>query len=451
MDKKTHRILFYTYHPRAFRTTLIGHLYEVAQSFPVILLSEQLDPETENIIHDKQYFPNVEAIIKVNQFTGVRKNILKHNKALYQLAKRVVKQYDPDIIITGSDMHSLFDLYLTRIGKRKGARVIAIQPAVNVADASKRSLWQDLTNAYQKFPIWLPLFLRLIFVQWRKYAGHSIHYYVLPLLVGEKPFFGKSSHILRKGNSGMRNSDCQVGFSQWDYDIFQQDGVPSERIFILPHPLMRETRKFFEKVYLHSEDKHHEQGKTITFMLQGDIPIGFRREDYSLISLEDRIQTWKAILSTTVQLLPHWKIFIKPHPATMILDLLQERLVSIADSITLVNAHEPSDIYIEQSDIIVGLPFSGTTTLYTASLQCPEKPILALDIHHEFLGDVYRNFEGIEYVDSMEAFMPILRAIKDNVYQKKYNNQSITIENRTFNNTIDVINQVLKKKRTPCM
>lgn len=44
------KVLFYTGAPRAFRTTLIGHLYEIYQVYPIVILSEELDLETESVL-----------------------------------------------------------------------------------------------------------------------------------------------------------------------------------------------------------------------------------------------------------------------------------------------------------------------------------------------------------------------------------------------------------------
>ncbi|MBI2038653.1 MAG: DegT/DnrJ/EryC1/StrS family aminotransferase, partial [Candidatus Nealsonbacteria bacterium] len=59
-------ILFYTSIPRSFRTTLIGHLYKLASEYPVVLLSEDLDEFTEEIVKNKKLFPKLEAIIPVH-------------------------------------------------------------------------------------------------------------------------------------------------------------------------------------------------------------------------------------------------------------------------------------------------------------------------------------------------------------------------------------------------
>ena len=71
-NRKVKKVIFYTSIPRLFRTTLIGHLYEIAQVYPVILLSEKLDSETERALKNKDLFPKLEKIIPVQQYRKER-------------------------------------------------------------------------------------------------------------------------------------------------------------------------------------------------------------------------------------------------------------------------------------------------------------------------------------------------------------------------------------------
>lgn len=122
-EKMIKKVLFYTDDLRVFRATHIGHLYEISQRYPTILLSEKLDLETERIINDKKLFPKLEKIIPVNQYFWKRQNFLaevKQNAKLYKLAKEVFQKYRPDVLITPTDIHSLFELYLFRFAKRGG-------------------------------------------------------------------------------------------------------------------------------------------------------------------------------------------------------------------------------------------------------------------------------------------------------------------------------------------
>lgn len=437
------RILFYTQTPRAFHTTLIGHLYEISQVYPVMLLSEKLDSVTEKALKNKELFPKLEKIIPVEQFTGKPRNLFSKNIYFYKLAKNVIEQYKPDTVITG-DIYP-FELYLSRFAKRINALKVSIQVS-NVTDGAITRKWADLTNAYLRFPSSLPLGFRLFLVKCRKYFGHFLYYWILPLIVGEKPFFGKSSYILRKGNSGMRDADYQVVFSKRDYNVYLKDGVPSEKLYILPHPLDRGPREFFNRIYFDKFGKQKKARKAITLMLPAEIEFGFKRSDHSLISRKDREKDWIEIIKLITQIFLEWKIYIKPHPDTENLNKIKESLESISDNIEVVNPQEPADKYIEIVDIIIELPLSVSTTLFTASLQCPEKPILSLDFHQELLGDYYKNFEGIEYVDNKEKFINILESIRDNRYRKIIPVQQSCQEEREFSDAVEIIEFLFNKK-----
>jgi len=79
---KIKKVLFYTSVRRLFRTTLIGYLYEIAQVYPVVLLSEKLDEETEKVIRNKKLFPKLEKIVPVEQYTGRKMNLFARSKYL---------------------------------------------------------------------------------------------------------------------------------------------------------------------------------------------------------------------------------------------------------------------------------------------------------------------------------------------------------------------------------
>ena len=444
---KIKKILFYTSIPRGFRTTLIWHLYEISQKYPVILLSEELDSETEKILNNKKLFPKLEEIIPVRQFTGPKMNLFAKNRYLYKLAKDVIEKYHPDIVMPLSDTHSLFGLYLFRFAKRIKALKITIQATLEIG-TKKTGPYVDLTNAYIRFPSFLPLWFRLFLVKCRKYFGHFLFYWILPLTVGEKPFFGKSSCILRKGNSGMRDADYQIVFSKRDYNIYLNDGVPAEKLYILAHPLNRKPRELFNKIYLNKLKRYKKNERIVTLMLP-EATIGFKRENCSLISKEEREKAWFAIVKLIKQVLPRWKIYIKPHPDTKNFDKIKESFESISENIEVVNPQEPADEYIEMGDVIVGLPLSASTTLFTASLQCPEKPIVALDLHHELLGDIYKDFEGIEYIDEERKLIGILNLISKNSYLKKYNYNKESkkeLKEKEFINTPTMLKYLFQKK-----
>ena len=284
------KVLFYTSVPRLFRATLIGHLYEIAQVYPVVLLSEKLDEETEKVIRNKKLFPKLEKIVPVEQYTGRKMNL-----------------------------------------------------------------------------------------------------------------FARSKYLSTR----------------------------------------RETRAFFEKAFFREKLKTANiDKKIITLMLPAE-NIGFRRKDLSLISEREREEERKKIIFQIVTILKGWKVYIKPHPETKQVDRIKKFFESISGNIKVVDPREPADKYIEMARVIVGLPLSASTTLFTASLQCPQKPILSLDFEKELLGDYYKNFEGIEYIDNEKDFLRILELIRDNKYYKK--NYRTKLKADSFSNATELLEHLVQK------
>jgi len=439
------RVIFYTNSPRAFRTTLIGNLYETCQAYPTVLLSEKLDSETEIILQNKELFPKLENIVAVRQFTGEKKNLFSKNRCLFKLAKNIIQEHKPDIVISSSDTHSLFELYLTRFAKKAKALNISIQDTLVATESTQIARYIDLINVHLRFPNFLPLFIRLFLVKCRKYFGHFLYYWILPLIVGEMPFFGKSSYILRKGNSGMRDADYQIALSKRDYDILLKDGVPAEKLKILSHPLSRETKEFFEKVYFNQFKNQVKEKKVITLLLP-EVELVFKRKDWSLISRKEIEKKWMETISLIKEILPDWDILIKPHPDFKNLPEIKKKLESISKNIKVTNPGEPVDKYIELADVVVGLPLSSSTALFTASLQCPEKPIISLDFHQEILGDVYKSFEGVEYVDNKKRFLDILKMVRENKYRKKQMINKTKPGLKEFSDTVEIIKYLFDKK-----
>lgn len=438
-------ILFYTNTPRAFRTTLIGHLYEISQVYPVILLSEDLDSDISRIIEDKTLFPKLEKLIPIHQHTGPKKNLISKNRYLCRLARGVIGEYKPDIVIASSDWHSLFEMYLMRFAKRINALRVTFQDTFTL-ETEKHGMFTDLINLYYKLPNGLPLWVRLFFVKFRKYLGHILYYWILPILNCESPFYGKESYILHKGHSGSRDSNYHVVFTKRDYSIYGKSGTPFDKLYILPHPLTRQARKIFTRIISFQTSKKHEKGRKVVAVMLPAEEIGFSKTGYSLIKKEVRIKIQNEVFEILVKILKGWKIFVKPHPMTKNYLEKKQLIESISNCIEVVNPNEPADKYIELSDIIIELPRAMSTTLFSASLQCPEKPILALDFHNEFLGDCYKDFNGVEYIDNLEDFVSTLEKIRDNKYAKKVCDADVFDANR-FSDTIEILEYFSEKKR----
>ena len=440
------KVVFYTNTPRAFRTTLIGHLYEISQVYHVILLSEDLDSSTLRLIEDKNLFPNIVKIISVHHHTGLQTNLISKNRYLCSLARRVILYYRPDIVIASSDWHSIFEMYLMRYSKKINALRITFQDTFNIGEMKYLRMWSNFHNAYNRMPKWLPLWVRLFFVNLRKYSGHILYYFVLPILNGEHPFYGKPSYILFQGHSGSRDSNYHVVWSERDYKIYRNSGVSHKKLYILTHPLTRQARAIFEKVlFSENKEKYKKSGKVVIVMLTAE-EIGFNRRDYSLITKKERIKVQNEVFEILLKLLKGWKIIVKSHPLIENFVDKKRYIESISPCIEVADPTDPADKYIDLGDIVIDLPRAASTTLFSASLLCPNKPILALDLHKEFLGDCYKNFNGIEYIDSLDDFVSVLEKIRDNRYVKKVHNRERDYLNR-FSDTIQLLEYFIEKKK----
>ena len=139
--------------------------------------------------------------------------------------------------------------------------------------------------------------------------------------------------------------------------------------------------------------------------------VGFRRKDWSLIPEQEFLGAWFNIIRLVNDNLPEWNIIIKPHPDVVNVPEIKKETDKISNSITIVNPKESVDKYLEMADIIIDLPRSASTVVFTALLQCPGKPAVALDFHQEVLGDFYKGFKGVEYIENEKKLIKFLKNI----------------------------------------
>jgi len=438
--KEIKKIVFYASVTRLFRTALIGNLYEIAQIYPVVLLAEEIDDKLKVVLEDDGLFPKLEEIIYVNQFSGPQKSIFERNNYLKKTAKMVINKFKPDVVITPSDNYP-FEMYLLRHAKKIGSLNISLQ-SFNVMEGDSYRKSVDLTNAHRRFPKFLPFSIRMFLTKCRKYSGHFLYYWIMPLLVGEKPFFGKSSYILRRGYFGLRDSDYHVVFSERDLDVHMKEGIPRKKLKILPHPLTREKVINFIRSYLLPKERWEEGGDTITLLLPPDY-MGFRRKDYSLISKEDRMKTRRQIIKLVSEILTDWNIYIKPHPAIKNLESIKKDFESISNQVKLVNPKEPIDKYVEISNVLVGMPKANSTALIFTYFVYPSKAVIALDFDDELLGDFYKRSEGVQYVKNEEELIGLLNSIKNGNFRKNIESKNIKGD---FSDSVDLINKLFLEK-----
>ena len=408
------KVLFQATNRSTFRATLVGYLHEISQKHQVVLFTEDVDSWTKKILLDRNLFPGLEKIIFFDPpFYG---DIFRKNYQLSKMSKKLIKDYKPDIVITPEDIWPM-SLYLLKFAKKKGIVTLALQDGFRIAESKKLYLWSCLTNSYLRTPDFLPLPLRMLLVKMKKYFGHFLYYWILPLTAGHMPFLGKTSFVFWDISPGLRDADYSAVFSERDYDLSVKDGVREEKLFVLGHPLEHAlTRNFFEKAYF-SANQHKEAEKTATIMWPGE-NLEFSAQDYSLISEKQVLQSRLKVVQLIAEKLSDWRIIIKPHPAVKDVTAIEKLLDGISGNISVVEPAEPADKYIGMSKLIIGVPLPSTT-LFTASLAHPRKIILSLNLHQAFLGSAYEKFSGIEYIDKESEFSQTLETIRDGTYNKK--------------------------------
>lgn len=405
MPSQEIKVLFYTGPGRLFATTGIGDLYEIAQKFSVILISEPLDPDTEKALRDTKLFPGLEKIIPFTQYPTPRRNIFAQNKYVSAFAKEVVGQYKPDVVITENDIYP-FEMYLIRFGKRQGAITIARQLSLKSSGKEAKKYF-NLIDA-SELPSYLPLSLRKVLASIYRWLGHIVIYWLLPLTVRELPFTGRTSYITWNYTVGQR-VDYYAVLTEKDYNLFLKEGIPAKKLYVLPHPLTRETKQLFKRIYFSNI-----KTKPKTILINWPpFSIAFKASDLTLISKYKFSKSRLKIVELLVEHLPGWKITIKPHiNAAAEIAAVRAKLISLSPNITIADPTENTNLYLIRSPLVVAPP-PVSTALFIAKLLDPQKIVLSLNLQHELRGDLYKDHPaGVEYIDSEERFIKTLQLIK---------------------------------------
>jgi hypothetical protein len=436
--------LFYSNTERAFRSTLIGHLFEIAQQHPVILLAESFGNDLLSVLNNKRLFPHLKMIIPVQQHAGNNYHVIVRHHHIKRFAKQIYNKYKIDIVISSSDWHSIFEMYLFRFAKIHSIPRITFQDTFNTGnmqDVSKYMLYQGLIK---RTPTWLPISVRKYIIIVRKTVLHNLIYYILPMLSGEKPFRGKASFILYRGHSGSRDSNCHVVWSERDRRLLIESGVLKSKILVRPHPIYGDAKYIFKLI---GKSKHYNKplvgGKGMVVVFLSSIDEGVRREDYGLINRDERINIRYDILGLIQSELIGWNVIIKPHPLIKEYSLLKRNVESISKLIKVASPFEPAEKYFETCDVIIDLPRAASTVLYSATLHTPNKPIIAIDFHDELLGDCYKDFPGIEYINNRADLCKLLNSIYEGYYSKINVSSLMNKKREPYLGTINTIEHIL--------
>lgn len=435
MIKKEPTIVFYTGPERLFITTLIGNLYELAKNYRIILLAEKLSENTLNLLNNKELFKNIEKIIYINQFSISNKKLFHKNFCLYKLAKEIVSEYKPDIVITENDIYP-FELYLLRFAKRIGAINIAIQASLKMP-AKETKYYYTLLYAYEKIPRYIPLPISKLIIKITRALGHILVYWILPICVGEIPFHGKTSYITWNYTTGKRDADFYFALTKKDLNLFENEGVPKDKLRVLAHPMTRETNKIFKKLY--SEDApEYPKDKKIFMLNWPPISKGFT-EDMKIIPPDEFEKSRLRLLEKIAKNLTEWLIIIKPHILVNDFENTKEKMEKIAKNISVADPKATTNPFIDISDVVAGPP-PVSTTLFMATLQNPNALVLSFNLGKEFRGDFYKDFPNIEYIDTEKKLDDILKELYNGTYKTRH--KELYTQEEIETNTVDLIKQM---------
>lgn len=438
------RVIIYSSVPRLFRTTYIAHLYDIAQKYSVILLSEKLDSESEKAIRNSSLFPNLEKIISVDQYTGKKRSLYESHRYFSFLMRKIVSQYKPRVVIADSMINPL-EKYLFRYGRLVRAVNVIFQagfqtPSIEQEILRQQLLWRD-TAKNTKYSLMVRN-LKIKMELFKQHFTEVLDYWILPLLVGTYPFFHKSLFRYSLG-SEINDIDYIIVFSDKEAQLERKIGRPEKAIKILPHPLLRKTKEIFEKVYNISYPKQKSNYKVVTIMVDVNT-YGHKRDNLSLISEKEYIKSRRSVIGLIPRILSKWKIYIKPHPAWSDNISLFNNYYKIANcKINIAKPMEPADKYISMSDIIIGFP-PPSTTLFTTMLQDSNKIIFYIDLHHELLGDSFADYKEVKYIDNLTYFEAELKKIRDNSSLIKKRMQVKKVYQKSAS---DILNEIISNNK----
>lgn len=422
-------VLFYTSYTRAFSYIYAGHIYELARKYSVVVLAESMDEATREFLMDKTLFPGVREIVPVDQYRS-GDSLLSQNRRMSRAAESLLARYRPSVVVATNDYASLFELYFLRLAKAAGIRRITVGGSSSAESRFSRA-WLQAYKAELNFRP-LPRPLRRLLVRFRAWFGHFLVYWVLPLLVGRAPFPGPSSFVLFKGQSGMRDSECQVLFCERDKSVSIADGVPPSRLAVVPHPITGPARHIFEKLH---RPRAVKRGPTAVALYPSET-FGF---DGALRMIAPAVyrEAQRGALADMVETLKGWTVLVKPHPVYVSKEAFLAACGPLPEGLTVLDPAQPVEPYIMQADLVADLPRAASTATYFATLARPGALVAALDLCGEYLGDFHKTTLGVRYVRTREEWRGLLasaRVVSDEAAppcpRGDYANLPSLIENR---------------------
>lgn len=396
-------LLFYTDIRRTFRTSLIGYLYQACRTHRVVLLCEDLDPETDRLLEDRSLFPGLVQRVHVGQYDPVWESMLARHRRLSRLAGLLVRRWRPKTVFAAGI--NIFEHYLRRYAKQVcGSSTVGCLGLLLVQYPREVPLLLDLNAAETRLPSWLPRVLRLLAARTRRQFAQGIYYVLFPLLVGQRPFLGVNG-IYRLDYTRMQGLDVSFVFTRHNQAMMLRAGVPPDRVRVVPHPLKPGKADAVWRGYGMNLGLPGPRPRVVTCFLDIEPSWGFSADRWRPIANEDLFASRIQVIETILRALPDWQVRIKPHPmseSSPLYETVESRIRALSPRVVWVPPTDPADRHIGQSGAIIGFP-PASTAIFTAIMQNTGIPAMQVDINHELRGDAYLGMPGVVTVTSLQG------------------------------------------------
>jgi hypothetical protein len=404
-------ILFYTSNSKNFRSTLLGYLFDLQKcdNIQIILLVENFNNDLNLFLSDKSIFPKIIRIIYVGQYdNGTLFNFL-HFKKLHRIVKDAIRDFNPILLIVSSDFHSIFELLICRFAKLNKTKIISIACSNTISDMKTTAEWIRMYTLDVRYKF-IPKFISKIIFNSKTWFNHFIVYNLSPLSIGITPFYGYSSYLLMRGQSGMRDADFQLVYSNQEKINFIKSGVNKNIIYNIKHPYFNINEKYPLNNFFNDSKLN------IDFLIIHPAElVGYNNSDFSLISQTTRIKINLELLSIINNLFPKSNIYIKLHPdvSKNIYDLLYCEYLRISKNIIFIDPKSPIESYFFNTKVIIDFPRSGSTSIFLSTVFKPNILKISADVFQEFWGDNYKNNKSVKYTNSLNDFKNVLTSYKN--------------------------------------
>lgn len=261
---------------------------------------------------------------------------------------------------------------LANLAKKTGVKVVSVQNTLFAYDKDIE-YYIDTVNANTKFPKWIPFRKKLVWL--RKWVGHIWYYRTFRS--------GKSSYILRRGCSGMRDADVQTYLCEQQKQIFIKNGVPESKL-VLGQIFSRKPETILKKV--------------ITVLIPSDNTGGVDRTTKKFISYNEQLVRWLVLFKEIKNKYPDHKFLLKFHYNTKNFDEIYPLFKNEDENVLCFKGIEWDNYCVDEASIIYGLPPSLSTILYKASVEYPNKEIYSVDIGNEMFGDYFEGYDNIKVI-----------------------------------------------------